>query len=151
MYVMAAGAIVFLISTFLGWVDVGDTTFSGYETDTTIPFTAYLGVGLAAALFYAAKRATRRQHRGLSLASMAAGIAAFGLALSYMVNTPGYLERGDGGGNQIGIYVALVGALVWVVGSYLLAKEPEGDVERDNRRFDARRADADGRRSGGSS
>ena len=141
-YVMAAGAVVFLVATFLGWVDDGDTTFSGYETDTLIPFTAYLGIGFATALMYAAKRATRRQHRGLSLASMASGVAATGLALSYLINTPGYLERGDGGDNQIGIYVGLIGAIVWTIGSYLLAREPEGDIEHDHdRRFDARTDD----------
>jgi hypothetical protein len=105
-------------------------TFSGYELDSLIPFTAYLGLGLAAALLYAAKRATRRQHRGLSLTSMAAGVAASGLALSFLIDAPGIVETGSD--SDIGIYVALIGALVWTVGSFLLANEPEGDIEHDD-------------------
>ncbi|NPC96026.1 MULTISPECIES: hypothetical protein [Nocardioides] len=136
-YVATAGVVVFLIATFLEWVQADDKGFSGYETDTVIPFTAYLGVGLAAALLYAAKRATRRQHRGLSLTSMAAGIAATGLALSYLLEVPGNAERRSGYDTEMGVYVGLIGAIVWAVGSFLLAKEPEGDIEHhehDNNR-----------------
>jgi hypothetical protein len=129
-YVTTAGALIFLIATFLGWIQTDEKSFSGYEADTVIPFTAYLGIGFAAALLYAAKRATRRQHRGLSLSSMAAGIAATGLALSYLFEVPGGAERKAGFDTEIGVYVGLIGALVWAVGSFLLAKEPEGDIER---------------------
>lgn len=129
-YVTTAGAVIFLIATFLAWIQTDDKSFSGYEADTVIPFTAYLGIGFAAALLYAAKRATRRQHRGLSLSSMAAGIAATGLALSYLFEVPGGAERKAGFDTEIGVYVGLVGALVWAIGSFLLAKEPEGDIER---------------------
>ncbi|MCD9199503.1 hypothetical protein [Aeromicrobium wangtongii] len=131
-YVASAGAVIFLIATFLAWVTTDDKSFSGYETDTVIPFTAYLGIGFAAALLYAAKRATRRQHRGLSLSSMAAGIAATGLALSYLFEVPGGAERKAGFDTEMGVYVGLIGALVWAVGSFLLAKEPEGDIEHRN-------------------
>ena len=129
-YVATAGVALFVIATFLGWIAAEDKSFSGYEADTVIPFTAWLGVGFAAALLYAAKRATRRQHRGLSLSSMAAGVAATGLALSYLLEVPGASERKGSFDTEIGVYVGLVGALVWTVGSFLLAKEPEGDVER---------------------
>jgi hypothetical protein len=131
-YVATAGAVIFLIATFLAWIATDDKSFSGYESDTLIPFTAYLGIGFAAALLYAAKRATRRQHRGLSLSSMAAGIAATGLALSYMFEVPGGAERKAGLDTEIGVYVGLIGAIVWAVGSFLLAKEPEGDIEHRN-------------------
>nr|MCW2727898.1 hypothetical protein [Aeromicrobium sp.] len=131
-YVATAGAVIFLIATFLAWIATDDKSFSGYESDTLIPFTAYLGIGFAAALLYAAKRATRRQHRGLSLSSMAAGIAATGLALSYMFEVPGGAERKAGFDTEIGVYVGLIGAIVWAVGSFLLAKEPEGDIEHRN-------------------
>jgi Co/Zn/Cd efflux system component len=131
-YVTTAGAVIFLIATFLAWVTTDDKSFSGYETDTVIPFTAYLGLGFAAALLYAAKRATRRQHRGLSLSSMATGIAATGLALSYLFEVPGGAERKAGFDTEIGVYIGLIGALVWAVGSFLLAKEPEGDIEHRN-------------------
>jgi ABC-type Fe3+-siderophore transport system permease subunit len=102
-------------------------TGSGYETDTTIPLVAFLGVGLAAALLYALNRARGRQHRGLSLTTMAAGIAAAGLALSYILDAPGALERGGDYSAEIGSWIGLVGAIVWAAGAFLLAKEPEGD------------------------
>jgi hypothetical protein len=128
-YVATAGVVVFLIATFLDWVstDNGSKTGSGYETDTTIPLVAYLGLGLVAALLYALNRARGRQHRGLSLTTMAAGIAAVGLALSYIVNVPGALERGSDYSAEVGTWIGLVGAIVWTVGAFLLAKEPEGD------------------------
>ena len=128
-YVATAGVVVFLIATFLDWVSTegGSVTGSGYETDTTIPLVAFLGVGLAAALLYALNRARGRQHRGLSLTTMAAGIAAAGLALSYLLDAPGALERGGDYTAEVGTWIALIGAIVWTVGAYLLAKEPEGD------------------------
>ncbi|MCW2831792.1 MAG: hypothetical protein JWP31_2484 [Aeromicrobium sp.] len=131
-YVTTAGAVIFLIATFLSWIATDDKSFSGYESDTLIPFTAYLGIGFAAALLYAAKRATRRQHRGLSLSSMAAGIAAIGLALSYLLEVPGGAERKAEFDTEIGVYIGLLGAIIWAVGSFLLAKEPEGDIEHRN-------------------
>ncbi|AWB93478.1 hypothetical protein [Aeromicrobium chenweiae] len=128
-YIATAGVVIFVVATFLAWIATDDKSFSGYEADTVIPFTAYLGLGFAAALLYAAKRATRRQHRGLSLASMAAGVAATGLALSYLIEVPGGAERKAGFDTEIGVYVGLVGALIWAVGSFLLAMQPEGDIE----------------------
>jgi ABC-type Fe3+-siderophore transport system permease subunit len=128
-YVATAGVLVFLIATFLDWVSTEQNTVTGtgYETDTLIPFVAFLGLGLAAALHYALNRARGRQHRGLSLTTMAAGIAAAGLALSYILDAPGALERGGDYSAEIGSWIGLVGAVVWAVGAFLLAKEPEGD------------------------
>ena len=128
-YVATAGVVVFLIATFLDWVSTeGESvTGTGYETDTTIPLVAFLGLGLAAALLYALNRARGRQHRGLSLTTMAAGIAAAGLALSYVLDAPGALERGGDYSAELGAWIGLVGAIVWAVGAFLLAKEPEGD------------------------
>ena len=128
-YVATAGVVVFLIATFLDWVSTEDesVTGTGYETDTVIPFVAFLGLGLVAALHYALKRARGRQHRGLSLTTMAAGIAAALLALSYVLDAPGALERGGDYSTEIGTWIGLVGAVVWTVGAFLLAKEPEGD------------------------
>jgi ABC-type Fe3+-siderophore transport system permease subunit len=128
-YVATAGVVVFLIATFLDWVSTQDdkVTGSGYETDTSIPLIAFLGLGLAAALLYALNRARGRQHRGLSLTTMAAGIAAAGLALSYIFDAPGALERGSDYSAEIGAWIGLVGAIVWAVGAFMLAKEPEGD------------------------
>ncbi|MGY2127733.1 hypothetical protein [Blastococcus sp. SYSU DS0617] len=128
-YVATAGVVVFLIATFLDWVSTQDdsVTGSGYETDTVIPLLAYLGIGLAAALLYAAGRARGRQHRGLSLVTMAAGVAATLLSLSYIIDAPGALERGGDYSAELGSWIGLVGALVWTIGAFLLAKEPEGD------------------------
>jgi hypothetical protein len=58
---------------------------------------------------------------------MAAGIAATGLALSYLLDAPGALERGGDYSAEVGTWIALIGAIVWAVGAFLLAKEPEGD------------------------
>ena len=128
-YVATAGVVVFSIATFLDWVSTHDDTVSGtgYETDSTIPLLAFFGVGLAIALNYAVSRARGRQHRGLSLTAMAAGVAATGLALSYLLDAPGALERGGDYTAELGTWIALVGGLVWTVGAFLLAKEPEGD------------------------
>ena len=128
-YVATAGVVVFLMATFLDWVSTedGSVTGSGYETDSTIPLIAFLGLGLVAGLLYALNRARGRQHRGLSLTTMAAGIAAAGLALSYLLDAPGALERGGDSSAEVRTWIALVGAIVWTVGAFLLAKEPEGD------------------------
>lgn len=133
-YVAMGGIALFTIAVFLDWlsVDVADTNLSdtsltGYETDSLIPFVAYLGIGLAAALLYAMTRAHRRQHRGLTLTSMAAGIAATLLALSYLIDAPGVSETGGDLSPKIGVYLALLGGLLWAAGSGLFAKETEGD------------------------
>ena len=102
LYVTLAGIALFTAAVFLDWLatDIEDTervegaSVSGYETDSLILFVAYLGIGLAAALLYAMTRAHRRQHRGLTLTSMAVGIAATLLALSYLVDAPGISEGG---------------------------------------------------------
>ena len=60
---------------------------------------------------------------------MAAGIAATDLALSYALEVPGAAECKGSFDTEIGVYVALVGALIWTLGSYLLATEPDGDIE----------------------
>ena len=100
LYLTLAGIALFTIAVFLDWLatDIEDTervggaSVSGYETDSLIPFVAYVGIGLAAALLYAMTRAHRRQHRGLTLTSMAVGIAATLLALSYLIDAPGVFE-----------------------------------------------------------
>jgi hypothetical protein len=131
-----AGVLVFNVAPFMNWVDPkGDANpRTGYETDSLIPFIAYLGLGLLLAMVYAGNRARRGQHRGLTLASMATGIAATLWSIAYALNPMGGLERGDALSAQVGIFVAILGAAVWSVGSGLLAKEIEGD---DPERVDA--------------
>jgi hypothetical protein len=102
---------------------------------------AFLGLGLAAAVLYALNRARGRQHRGLSLTTMAAGVAATLLAISHILDAPGALERGGDLSAEMGAWIGLVGGLVWTVGAFLLAKEPEGDDDwADERRDTARTA-----------
>ena len=36
-------------------------------------------------------------------------------------------ERGGDYTAEVGTWIALIGAIVWTVGAFLLAKEPEGD------------------------
>ena len=129
-HVATIGVVVFLIATFLDWVSTTgeqSTSGSGYETDTTIPLVAFLGIGLVVALQYAVNRARGGQHRGLSLTAMAVGIAAVLLSLSYVFDAPGAFERGADLSTEIGAWIGLLGGIVWSVGAGLLAKEPEGD------------------------
>lgn len=113
-----------------------DVSRVGYETDSLVPFTAYLGFGLLLAMLIAGKRARRGQHRGLTLVSMAVALAATIQCMAFALNPMGGLERGDLLSPQIGVYVGIVGAAIWAVGSGLLAKEVEGD---DHRAVDADR------------
>ena len=134
--VAAAGIVVFNIAPFLDWVSTAAddnserTDVTGYETDSLIPFIAYLGIGLLLAMVYAAKRSDRGQHRGLSLVSMAVALAAVLQCLAFAIDSMGGLERGYDLDVQLGVFVALIGAIIWSIGSGLLAKEVEGDDER---------------------
>jgi uncharacterized membrane protein YidH (DUF202 family) len=132
--VAGLGIVLFNVAPFLNWVDpAGDTNpRTGYETDSLVPFIAYLGLGLLAALAYATKRAYRGQHRGLTLVSMAVGLAATLQSLAFAINPMGGLERGDGLDPQLGVFVALLGAIIWSIGSGLLAREVEGDDDVDD-------------------
>lgn len=127
--VAGIGIIIFNIAQFMNWVDrngpPGPRT--GYETDSLVPFIAFLGIGLLVAMAYAMNRAFRGQHRGLTLVSMAVGIAATLQCIAFAVNPMGGLERGDDLAAQSGVYVGLIGAAIWAIGSGLLAKEIEGD------------------------
>lgn len=148
LYISVAGIALFTIAVFLDWLstDVEDAqqvnsqSVSGYEADSLIPFVAYLGIGLAAALAYALTRAHRRQHRGLTLTSMAAGIAATLLALSYLIDAPGISETGGDLSPEIGVWLALVGGVLWAAGSGLFAKEIEGDDHLDDTAYGRGRA-----------
>jgi len=138
--VAGAGIVLFNIAPFMSWVDGdGDRSTSGYEADSLVPFVAYLGIGLLLAMAYAGKRARRGQHRGLTLTSMAVGIAATLFCIAYALDPMGALERGEDLAAQIGVYVGILGAALWSVGSGLLAKEIEGD---DDERTDDYTLDA---------
>ena len=128
-YVATAGVAIFLISVFLDWFTVTevDESVSGYDADGAIPFTAYLGVGLVVALFYAISRARGRQHRGLTLVTMAVGIAAVLLSISNLFDATGVASGDTEVDVEIGVWIALLGSIIWSVGAGLLAKEPEGD------------------------
>ncbi|GAA4282950.1 hypothetical protein GCM10022261_04810 [Brevibacterium daeguense] len=140
--VAAIGIVLFNIAPFLNWVNPGGDSDprSGYETDSLVPFIAYLGVGLLIAMIYAAARARRRQHRGLTLVSMAVGIAATLQCLAFAIDPMGGLERGDDLSVEFGVWFALISALIWTIGSALLAKEIEGD---DDERTDSHTRDSE--------
>lgn len=127
--VAALGVVVLNVAPFMDWVDpAGDgDPRTGYATDSLVPFTAYLALGLLLAMLYAASRARRGQHRGLTLVSMAVGLAATVQHVAFAVQPMGGLERGDDLAAQVGVYVAIVGSALWALGSGLLAKEIEGD------------------------
>lgn len=129
--VAGIGIVLFNVSPLLNWVtpDDGSNPRTGYETDSLVPFIAYLGIGLLVALVFAGRRARRGQHRGLTLVSMAVGIAATIQCLAFALNPMGGLERGDALSADIGVWVGVIGAAVWALGSGLLAKEIEGDDE----------------------
>lgn len=130
-YVAVLGIAIFNLAVFLQWFDDEDgNTISGYEGDSVVPFIAYLGVGLAVAVLYALSRASRRQHRGLSLVTMAVGLAAVLQTIASILDVPGSGPQGADYTAEIGVYVGLLGAAVWAVGAGLLAKEPEGDHDR---------------------
>ena len=132
--VAGAGIVIFNIAPFMNWLQRqgSDVRRTGYESDSLVPFIAYLGLGLLVAMVYAHSRARRGQHRGLTLVSMATGIGATLWCIAYALKPMGGLERGDNLNAQIGIYVAILGAAIWAVGSGLLAKEVEGDDERSD-------------------
>ena len=129
------GILLFNVSPFLNWVELddGDDMRTGYETDSLIPFIAFLGLGLLIALVYASKRASTGQHRGLSLVAMAVGVAASIQCLAFAMEPMGGLERGDDLGTDMGPWVGLLAAGLWAIGAGLLSKEVEGDVRVDTR------------------
>jgi len=51
-------------------------------------------------------------------------------SIAFALHPIGGLERGDALSPAIGVYVGIVGAALWAIGSGLLAKEVEGDDER---------------------
>lgn len=131
------GVAGFTIAVFLDWlgVDDGDAqnsgrSISGYDLTPVLPFIAFLGIGLVVGLLYAQGKATRRQHRGLTLVTMALGIAAAAMSLAYLINPPGLAGSADNATTKLGIYVGLISAVLWAVGSALFAKEAEGDDHR---------------------
>lgn len=130
LYLAVVGVVIFNVAVFLTWASLDDDDFSGYESDSLVPFMAYLGLGLAVALLFAAGRADRRQHRGLSLASMAAGAAVTLFCLAWLVDVPGAPEGSAELDAGVGVWIGLIGALLWTIGSTVFAKEPEGDVDR---------------------
>jgi hypothetical protein len=134
--VAGLGVVVLNVSPFLNWVNPQGPADprTGYETDSLVPFMAYLGIGLLLAMVYAGKRAPRGQHRGLTLVSMAVGVAAAIQCTAFAINPMGGLERGDHLAPQIGVFVGIIGAAIWAIGSGLLAKEIEGDDDRTDER-----------------
>ncbi|WNV75242.1 hypothetical protein [Geodermatophilus sp. DSM 44513] len=148
-YITVAGVVIFNVAVFFEWASSDGDGFSGYEADSLWPYAAYLGIGFAVALLYAASRAYRRQHRGLSLASMAVGLATLLQCVAWLVDVPGAAERQSELNADVGVWIGLVGAAIWAIGSGLLAKEPEGDPEHDRIRTGTDAVDRDRGPAGG--
>lgn len=122
-YIAVAGIVLFLIASYLDWAKPEDGEgLSGYETDTVIPFAAYVGIGIGVALLYAAALAYHRHHPNLALTSMAFGIGVALLSLAYGLDVPGNAERTPMD-SDVGPWIGLIGALIWAVGSAILARE----------------------------
>jgi len=139
--IAAVGIVILNVSPFLDWVKAGDdkatpaVSRTGYETDSLVPFMAYLGIGMLIAMLVAAQRAWRGQHRGLTLASMAIGVAVALQCLAFAIEPMGGLERGDDLTPQIGVWVGLAGAVIWFLGCAVLSAEIEGDDHDPNENF----------------
>ena len=140
-YIATAGSLILAGSMWLDWVGLGasdaEADFSsGYEADSLIPFMGLLGVGFSLAMLYATKRADRGQHRGLSLASFAVGLASLVWIVFFLIDPIETVKYAGANGEEepnvttaAGLFVGLIGAALWAIGSFLLAKEPEGDIE----------------------
>jgi hypothetical protein len=61
-------------------------------------------------------------------------------ALSYLIDAPGISEAGRDISPEIGVWLALVGGLLWAAGSSLFAKEIEGDDHLDDTSYGHGRA-----------
>ncbi len=135
MLLALAGIAVFNVSPFFDWFSDAnsDATATGYEADSLIPFIAYLGAGLAVAMIYAAGRAERRQHRGLTLVTMAVGIAALAQVVATIIDAPGIPDGAIDSNTDIGVWIALIGAALWALGAAIQAADVEGDPEPDLR------------------
>lgn len=62
---------------------------------------------------------------------MAVGLASFLWILFFLFDPISTFRYNETVTTAFGVYIGLLGALIWTVGSFLLAKEPEGDVEED--------------------
>ena len=164
--VAAAGILIFNVSPFLNWVDPrGDANPPHRLRDRlAYPLHRLSGPRPVGGDGVRDEQRPTGQHRGLTLVSMAVGIAATLQCLAFAINPMGALERGDDLATQIGVYLGLLGAVIWAIGSGLLAKEIEGDDDdytdaytpgpvprpltapwtRHQRRTEAARAQSDG-------
>lgn len=120
----------------MDWITTGPSDSeanpaSGYEADGVIPLLVFLAVGFTASLFYAMGKADRGQYRGLTLASAAVGLAGLLWTVAFAIDPISTIQYPDQNVTiEAGLWLGIVGTLLWTVGSSLLAREPEGDVER---------------------
>lgn len=70
-------------------------------------------------------------------------------SLAWLFHVPGAFGQQAGFASEIGVYVGLIGAAVWAIGSGLVAKEPGGDPEHDRLHYDKGNDSDNGRRAAG--
>ncbi len=137
LWVAVLGILIYNVGVYLPWIqdaeDAADESFIGYEVDNLIPWIGFLGLGLAFALIYAMGRAYRRQHRGLTLVTMAVGLGTFLLCLVWSVfpDNPAFATLDQEIEQDIGVFVSLLGSILWPIGAGMLAKEPTDGPEED--------------------
>ncbi len=137
LWVAVLGILIYNVGVYLNWIKdfegSPDGDFQGYEVDNLIPWIGFLGLGLAFALIYAMGRAYRRQHRGLTLVTMAVGLGTFLLCVAWALfpDQPGFATFGTEIERDIGVFVSLLGSILWPIGAGLLAKEPTDGPEED--------------------
>jgi hypothetical protein len=135
LFLTALGALVLVVSLWMDWITTGPADSeanpaSGYEADGVIPLLVFLAVGFTVSLFYARAKADRNQHRGLTLASAAVGLAGLLWTVAFAIDPISTIQYPDQNVTiEAGLWLGIIGTLLWTAGSYLLAKEPEGDVE----------------------
>jgi hypothetical protein len=125
----AMGVVALGASLFLDWLGdpEGDATLSGYRSSEVATLLACLALGFVLAFVIATVNGTwPATGSALSLASLAAAVAAVAFTVSYLVKPVGPVGAGDLD-PEPGLYVAVAGSAIWLVGAFVGLLEAVGD------------------------